>query len=156
MDSMLAQQDPQPKKALTFEQWLAEKFPDADWVAGDHLAQARRMYDGERLVEEHMPAELPPCPKWCTLDAGHGYDSFMGGVAGPDDLDFTRIHYSSTDERPLVAVSQMEHQDVHGVVRLDDAAIYLSAEADLDAEQAEAYATDLRAAALLLRQIGAQ
>jgi hypothetical protein len=60
----------------TFEEYLARWVNHGIGVE-DHLDEIREMFDRERLaVQLHpAPADMPPCPSWCTFPPGHGYDS---------------------------------------------------------------------------------
>jgi hypothetical protein len=65
----------------TFEQYV-DRFGIPEGTLAEHGDEIREMYDRERLAQQlhPAPADMPPCPPWCTFEPGHTYDSI-------DDLD---------------------------------------------------------------------
>lgn len=72
------------------------------------------------------------CPSWCQLPADHRWTD-------PDSADAYRIHRRTFGD--FVTINQ--EQTLHG---LEPARVYLVAEVDVAAEEAEQISRDLRAA----------
>ena len=123
----------------TFEAFLA-----ANDLTHDHpnLEGWRRVWQNELQVEATVPAVTPPCPAWCTLPAGHPYDSYDVG----SDLPMTHLrgHVGFTAEHVQVDATERS-QD--GAVTVDVPTAFVNVEDDLDPKAVRAFAADLLRAA---------
>ena len=65
----------------TFDAYV-DRYVDGDDVyrqrlLAEHGAELREQH-GRELLHQRVhpaPADMPPCPAWCTFEPGHGYDS---------------------------------------------------------------------------------
>lgn len=123
----------------TFEAFMAEHDIPADHP---NLEGWERVWRNEREVESTTPAVTPPCPGWCTLPAGHPYDSYDVGA----DLPMTHLrgHTGFSTERVQVDATE---RSSGGTVTVDAPTAFVNIEDDLDAEAVRAFAADLLRAA---------
>jgi len=121
-----------------------EAFMAANNLTHDHpnLDGWRRVWQNEVQVEAGAPTVMPPCPDWCTLPAGHPYDSY--DVGGDLPLTHLREHAGFTAEHVQVDATE-RNQD--GRVTVDAPTAFVNVEDDLDAAAVRAFAADLLRAA---------
>lgn len=98
----------------------------------------------------HVIPTTNPCPGWCELESGHGYDNEL---AEPD-----RTHRRSISE--MVTVEQLEFlvMSADGIETRytpPRAFVLTSSGEELDADQAEQIGRELIEAARMLRAISA-
>jgi hypothetical protein len=129
----------------TFEAFMAEHNLTSDHPTLDNW---RAMWERERSIEDHAPTVIPPCPSWCSLDAGHDYDSTDGYG---DDVDFQRQHVAF--DGSVADVGATEHNRA-GTVTVDEPGVYLSLRDDeRPVEQVRAIAAELLEAADVLDRL---
>ncbi len=121
-----------------------ETFMAANDLTHDHpnLDGWRRVWQNELEVESSAPTVMPPCPAWCTLPAGHPYDSYDVG----SDLPMTHMrgHVGFTAEHVQVDATE---RNQNGMVTVDVPTAFVNVEDDLDAAAVRAFAADLLRAA---------
>lgn len=129
----------------TFEEYAAEL--GLDNPDDPRRGEARARWEAERTAVETYPDVIPPCPSWCALPAGHGYDSY--------DTD-GRTHYrfhTAPEGGPGPLVESMESYN-DGAVTLTDPKVDVMQKTEaLTAEEARSNAAQLLAAADLLDSI---
>ncbi len=128
-----------------------EAFMAANDLTHDHpnLDGWRRVWQNQLQVEATVPAVTPPCPAWCTLPAGHEYDSTDGWG---DDLVFLRRHVAFEGGK-IADVSATERNHA-GTVTVDEPGIFLSvADDDYPVEQVIVIAAELLESAVVLDRI---
>jgi hypothetical protein len=77
-------------------------------IPADHpnLDGWRKVWERELQVEQNAPTVIPPCPDWCALPGGHGYDSTDGW---DDDLTFERRHVAFEGKVADVSATERSH-----------------------------------------------
>ena len=126
----------------------------------DKLAEARTYSDSpgwQELVDRQertaadKPSDVPECPEWCVLPAGHPY----AGTLTDDERTCCRDHVSSNGTLP--AWVWQEERNREGVVTTRPPTIHLDADVDgdMDADEALELAGALLEAARLQQKIRA-
>jgi hypothetical protein len=131
----------------TYDGQTAEHFgvsaTDPRWLA---------MVAREQRVAAEQPTTTPPCPSWCTLPAGHGYD-MTGDVLDGQPVEYLRTHVA---EERVDAGAWLEQRETNagGVVTLDPPGIVVDVPSDdLTFDQALQLSRDVTAAAVALRLV---
>ncbi len=127
-----------------------EAFMVANNITHDHpnLDGWRCVWQDQLQVEATVPAVTPACPDWCTLAAGHPYDSYDVG----SDLPMTHLREHSGFTAGHVQVDATERNQ-GGAVTVDVPTAFVCVEDDLDAAAVRAFAADLLRAADELDEI---
>lgn len=113
----------------------------------EELAELERnMRERDAHLARIKPTVIPPCPTWCSLPAGHDYESVDEGEG------FCRNHSTETGAQ-FAFVTQLE-TNTAGVLTFEDASVFVD-EGNLDAAQAGAFVVELVAAADLLDRLTA-
>jgi hypothetical protein len=84
----------------TFEEYVARFIgAGAESVLAEHGEEIHEMYDSEWLGQQlhPAPADMPPCPPWCTLEPGHTYDSILDLDVEAGMVTLLRSHENHTD-----------------------------------------------------------
>jgi hypothetical protein len=113
----------QGRPAMTdYDKWRAEARAHC---SPESLPGALAMIElDERSVHEN-PKTVPPCPSWCRLPKGHGYDSVDEYPQPGGPITFLRIH----QDRPLgqegmVGAVTQDEVNCEGHVELREPRIY--------------------------------
>jgi hypothetical protein len=127
-----------------------EEYAEHLGITTDHPRRdmARKLWEQEREAERTYPAEIPPCPGWCRLNAGHPYDSTEW-----DYVTHCRFHSSVPDDTAFDARVEATERNKDGVVEVGTPVLAVYAEGERTAEDARRIAAELLAAADLLDRI---
>jgi hypothetical protein len=129
----------------TFEEYRRQHDLDDDHP---NLDGWRKVWERELQAEQNAPTVIPPCPDWCALPAGHGYDSTDGW---DDDLTFERRHVAFEGKVAHVSATERNHS---GEVTVGPLEVFIEVQGrDYPVDVVSAVAAELVEAADVLERL---